>query len=354
MARHRTSRGRNQNVIYVVVGLVVMVVIIGVISGITPFGADGSNIPVEPNDNVLTAADPPSVLDPPAENDDTDISEAIEAVKPEPNIPPIVPDLPKEVRPATTRTADMIAEATALLGGTPNRIIEGRDKLNAVLKMPMTAEQSAGVKAQLSRLAEQWLFSKTFFAQDKLCSSYKVQSGDNLAAIAKKHNVPYEILMEINNIKRPESLRAGARIKVVNGPFHAKVYRSTFKMDIYLQGTYVKTFSVGLGAPGRQTPLGLWHIKAGGKIPHALYTDPDTGQVIHPEDPAYPLGSRWMELEGLDDNTRDKGGFGIHGTKEPKSIGKASSRGCVRLHNGDAIKVYNMLVPIKSLVKILE
>lgn len=348
MARHRASRGRNQNVIYIVVGLVAMVVIIGLISGVRPFGADGSNIPIEPNNNSLSNANPP------LENDDSDISEAIEIEKPEPNIPPVVVDPPSEVRPATDSTADMIAEAIALLSGTPNRIIEGRDKLNAALKMPMTPQQAANVKAQLSKLADQWLLSKTFYARDKLCSSYKVQSGDNLATIAKNHNVPYEILMEINNISRPELLQAGQRIKVVNGPFHAKVYRSTFKMDIYLQSTYVKTYSVGLGAPGRQTPLGLWHIKAGGKIPHAIYTDPDTKEVIHPEDPAYPLGSRWMELEGLDDKTRNKSGFGIHGTKEPESIGKASSRGCVRLHNGDAIKVYNMLVPVKSLVKILE
>ena len=257
------------------------------------------------------------------------------------------------VRPDALAT-ELIAEAAALLSGMPSRIIEGRDKLNATLRMPISPEQRSSVKAQLSKLSEQWLFSKTFYAQDKLCSSYKVQSGDYLSTIAKKHDIPYELLMEINGIKRPESLRAGERIKVVNGPFHAKVYRSAFKMDIYLQGTYVKTFSVGLGKSGRQTPLGLWHIKAGGKIPHAIYTDPDSGAVIHPEDPAYPLGSRWMELEGLDDNTRDKTSFGIHGTKEPESIGKASSRGCVRLHNGDAIKVYNMLVSVKSLVKIFE
>jgi len=72
--------------------------------------------------------------------------------------------------------------------------------------------------------------------------------------------------MEINKIRRPESLRAGERIKVVNGPFHVKVYRSTFTMDVYLQGTYVRSYPVGLGAPGRQTPFGLWHIKAGGKF----------------------------------------------------------------------------------------
>jgi len=348
MARHRTSKDRNRNMIYIVVGLVAMVIIIGLIFDITPFGADGSNIPSDSNDTGLVAVDPP-------EKDDTDISEVIEIKKPEPNIPPIAVDPSENIRPpADALATKLIAEATALLSGTPSRIIEARDKLNAALKMPLTPEQSSSVKAQLSKLSEEWLFSKTFYAKDKLCSSYKVQSGDYLSTIAQKYSIPYELLMEINGIRHPKSLRAGERIKVVNGPFHAKVYRSTFKMDIYLQGTYVKTFPVGLGKPGRQTPLGLWHIKAGGKIPHAIYMHPDTGQVIHPEDPEYPLGSRWMALEGLDDNTRHETSFGIHGTKEPESIGKASSLGCIRLHNGEVIKVYNMLVPVKSLVKIFE
>jgi len=346
MARHRRSRGRNRSAIYIVVGLVAVVVVIGLIYGIGPFGANGGDVSPGPNDVNLVVINP-------FEANDAGLSPPKEIEKFEPNVPPVVIDPVPEVM-ANPKAGAMISEAMALLSATPSRIIEARDKLNEVLSMPMSSQQRSLVKSQLSKLADQWLFSKTFYAQDQLCSSYKVQSGDRLETIGKKHNVPYEILMEINKIKRPESLRAGERIKIINGPFHAKVYCSVFTMDVYLQGTYVKSFPVGLGAQGRQTPLGLWHIKAGGRIPHAIYTDPDTGEVIHPEDPKYPLGSRWMELEGLDENTRDEDSFGIHGTKEPESIGKASSRGCVRLHNGDVIKVYNMLVPVESYVTVLE
>ena len=346
MARHRGSKGQNRSAIYIVVALVAVVVVIGLIYGISPFGTNGGGVSSGPNDVNLVATNS-------LEGNDIGFSPQKKIEKPEPNIPPVAIEPVPEVT-ANPRAGELIAEAMALLSGAPSRIIEARDKLNETLKMPMSLQQQSIVKARLSKLSEQWLFGKTFYAQDQLCSSYKVQSGDRLEAIGKKNNVPYEILMEINKIRRPELLRAGERIKIINGPFHVKVYRSTFTMDVYLQGTYVKSFPVGLGAQGRQTPLGLWHIKAGGKMHHPIYTDPDTGEVIHPEDPAYPLGSRWMELEGLDDNTKDEAGFGIHGTKEPESIGKASSRGCIRLHNGDVIKVYNMLVPVKSLVKVLE
>ena len=346
MARHRGPRGRNRNVIYIVVGLAAVAVVIGLIYGIGPFGANGGGASGEPNDANGIVLDPP-------EGNDIGFGPPKRIVKVEPDANSLRTEPVPDVK-ADPKTTELIAEAMALLTATPSRIIEARDILNETLRMPMSRQQRSEVKAQLSELADEWLFGKTFYAQDQLCSGYKVQSGDRLEAIGKNFSVPYELLMEINKISRPELLPAGGRIKVVNGPFHVKVYRSTFTMDVYLQGTYVRSYPVGLGAPGRQTPLGLWHIKAGGKMHHPLYTDPDTHEVIHPEDPAYPLGSRWMALEGLDENTREETSFGIHGTKEPESIGKAGSRGCIRLHNGDVIKVYDMLVSVRSLIKVLE
>jgi lipoprotein-anchoring transpeptidase ErfK/SrfK len=35
--------------------------------------------------------------------------------------------------------------------------------------------------------------------------------------------------------------------------------------------------------------------------------------------------------------------YGIHGTIDPNSIGKAESRGCIRLRNQDVEEVYDML-----------
>lgn len=346
MARHRGSRGRNLNIVYIVAVVVAAVVVGGLIYGFWPFGANGDKLQPDSNDAG------PGVVGP-LESGDASPTPPKEIAETEPDANSLKTG-PGVEATANPRADELIAQAEALLGGTPSRIIEARDKLNEALAMPMSLQQQSLVKSKLSILADQWLFSKTFYAQDKLCSSYEVQSGDLLSKIGDEHNVPYELLLEINGIKRPESLRAGERMKVVNGPFHAKVHRSTFTLDVYLQSTYVKSFPVGLGEQGRQTPLGLWHIKAGGKMHRPIYTDPDTGEVIHPEDPAYPLGSRWMALEGLDENTKKETSFGIHGTKDPASIGRDSSRGCIRLHNGDVIKVYNMLVPVKSLVKVLE
>jgi len=252
------------------------------------------------------------------------------------------------------KVTEIIAEAMALVNEKPSRVIEARDRLNDALLMPMSTKQRALVEDQLSKLAEQWLFSKSLFPNDKLCGSYKVQPSDQLRIIGQQYKVPYEILMQINNIRRPEALQVGQIIKVVNGPFHAKVCRSTFTMDLYLQNTFVRSFPVGLGQPGMETPTGLWRVKLNGKLVKPIWTNPLTGRTYHPEDPDYPLGSRWIALEGLEGPAKDRAGFAIHGTKEPDQIGTAGSQGCIRLHNGDAILLYNVLVPIHSLVRVEE
>jgi len=288
---------------------------------------------------------------------DVNIPEVNETILPQPTekIPePNLMEIPEPTAESNLKVDELIAEAMEIINEEPGRIIDARDLLNETLPMPMSGRQRAFVKNQLSTLADKWLLSRSVFAEDKLCGLYKVDSGDQLRTIARQFKVPYEILMEINNIPRPEALRAGDTIKVINGPFHTRVYRSTFTMDLYLQNTFVRSFSVGLGKPGMETPTGLWVVKPDGKLIKPSWTDPVTGKTYHPESPDYPLGSRWIGLKGIRGQAKDRTGFAIHGTKNPDEIGTAGSQGCIRLHNGDAILVYNLLVPGFSQVEVVE
>ncbi len=223
------------------------------------------------------------------------------------------------------------------------KIIEARELLNDTLNEKLSSNLYLSVKSRLTKLAEQWLFSPEVFSGDKLTSRYQVQQGDHLERIAKKYKVPYEIVMQINGIDRPERLRAGQHIKVIQGPFNVVIYKNNFTMDLYLQDKYIKTYSVGLGKVEYETPSGRWQVESGGKLVKPTWTDPDTGKTYVGNDPDYPLGSRWIAIEGIDDATRPRTGFAIHGTKDPGSIGTRSSRGCVRLFNGDVVEVYNFL-----------
>lgn len=273
---------------------------------------------------------------------------------------PIVPD-PQEIPPAqdvliesNPQTTELIEDANRDIAS--GKIVAARDKLNQLLIAPakISPTDLVAVKKLLAELSKKWLFSRDKFPGDALTSLYKVQPGDRLADIGKKYKVPYEILMKINDIKRPELLRAGRTIKVIQGPFHVKIYRSTYTLDLYLGNkTYVKSFRVGLGELGKDTPSGGWRVRTNGKLVSPPWPSPE-GRMIYPEDSDYPLGSRWIGMEGIDGEAKGRTGFGIHGTKDSRTIGTRSSMGCIRLYNGNVIELYDMLTPGISEIRIVD
>ncbi len=367
--RYPRPRGRRRNINWIYIIPILLVVAVGIAYKYGPFGKDknqydttGMTNKAEADVPALSETEPQIVSKPAQEPELTPeplpeslTESASEPVLPEvvskPNLPEIIPVPDVEPNP---EAAELIAEATALLSEKPSRVIDARSKLKEALRIPMSVQQRTFVKDQMSQLADKWLFSREIFSDDKLCGSYLVKSGDLLSTIAKRFNVPWEILLEINKISRPEALQAGDQIKVISGPFHAKVYRSTFTMDLYLQDTFVRSFRVGLGKPGSETPTGLWRVKTGGKLEKPVWKNPLDGKTYHPEDPDYPLGSRWIGLEGLKGAAKDRTGFAIHGTKDPEQIGTADSQGCIRLHNGDAILLYNLFEEGLSTVEVVE
>ncbi|HID21181.1 MAG TPA: LysM peptidoglycan-binding domain-containing protein [Planctomycetaceae bacterium] len=158
---------------------------------------------------------------------------------------------------------------------------------------------------------------------------YVVQPGDQLRKIAKKYKVPWPYLARLNRVD-PRRIRAGQKLKVIRGPFSAFIDLSDFELTVHLHGYYVKSYRVGIGQDGT-TPTGTFTVL--NKVVNPQYTDPE-GRVIDADDPTNPLGERWIDLGD---------GYGIHGTIEPDSIGRAVSRGCIRMLNDDVAEVFDFL-----------
>lgn len=168
-----------------------------------------------------------------------------------------------------------------------------------------------------------------FQPQPHFVEPYVIEPGDRLESIASAYKVPWEYLSKLNRTD-PKRIQAGKRLKVVRGPFAAVVELTDFSLTVHLQGYYVRRFPVGIGRDGA-SPIGKFPVL--NKVVNPQYTDPD-GRVISGDDPANPLGERWIDLGNS---------YGIHGTIEPDSIGKAASRGCIRLGGEDVVTVYNFL-----------
>jgi len=348
--------------VYMVIAVLVFAVIVFLLfRGHSPGPQEATASSTPPESRIVPEPTPAQPTPQPAA-DTSPVAEAVTAAQTPPAAPAQTESQPTQAVPLPVQPVDVgnpqadaiVAEALSLLRTQPGEVIEVRNRLNKVLQMPLSPQQRETVKSEMAKLAEKWLFGPATFPRDTLCDTYMVRSGDLLDIIGRRLKVPYEILMQINNIPRPQALQAGKALKVIKGPFHAKVYRSTFTLDLYLQDTYVRSFKVGLGKPGYETPTGLWRVQDGGKLVAPTWTDPDSGHVYKATDPDYPLGSRWIALEGVSGAALGRTGFAIHGTKEPEQIGAAGSRGCIRMYNGDAVLVYNVLVPLYSQVEVFD
>jgi len=95
------------------------------------------------------------------------------------------------------------------------------------------------------------------------------------------------------------------------------------KLALLENDAIVKTYNVSVGAAVSPSPTGMFQIV--NRIPKAAYYHK---AVVIPASDRSPIGTRWIGL--------NKKGYGIHGTNEPRSIGRAASHGCIRLRNRDA------------------
>ena len=234
------------------------------------------------------------------------------------------------------------------------KVLEARSLLSDAVAGGLPWEKEAEARSMLNDLAKLWLFSKNIYDNDPHCTRYRVQSGDYLTTIGKNYKVPFQFLMRLNNISRPENLRADENLKVVNGPFHAVVDKTKFILTIYLADTICYTWPISTGREGRATPTGKWMVTKGKKLINPEWTDPDTGIKYLPDDPDNPLGERWIGIHGIEGDALGRTGFGIHGTIEPDKIGQSASRGCIRMRNQDVEVVYDMLYGGESTVIITD
>ena len=169
-----------------------------------------------------------------------------------------------------------------------------------------------------------------FVAQMHYVEPYVIQSGDKLQNIAAKYQVSWPYLAQLNKVD-PKRIRVGQKLKVIKGPFAVFVDLSDFELTVHAHGFFVKRYQVGVGKDS-SSPIGKFTVLD--KIEKAQYTDPK-GKVIAGGAANNPLGTHWIDLGKS---------YGIHGTIEPDSIGKAESRGCIRMRNEDVSEVYNFLV----------
>ncbi|HCK42333.1 MAG TPA: hypothetical protein DHW22_11970 [Planctomycetaceae bacterium] len=119
----------------------------------------------------------------------------------------------------------------------------------------LSPSESKEMRALLSQLAGSVIYS----TEPRLEAPYRVQAGETLEEIAKKYEVPWQLLAKINGISNPNQVLPGQELKVVRGPFSAVVDFSKRKLTLMLDRRYAGEFTIEF-EPGISIEEGHWTV----------------------------------------------------------------------------------------------
>ena len=123
-----------------------------------------------------------------------------------------------------------------------------------------------------------------------------------------------------------------------------KVYEGEFPSGSKPTGKLIAQFPVTTGSSHDPLPLGNWKATTYSFLPPFNYqpnlfwdVSDDKAERKLPPGPNGMVGVAWLDLT--------KEHYGIHGTPEPKLIGKTQSHGCLRMTNWDVMRLSLMMKP---------
>jgi hypothetical protein len=174
--------------------------------------------------------------------------------------------------------------------------------------------QARKITEILDQLAAKIVYSR----EDHLEARYYVQPGDTLDTIADHYRVPPLLLARINGIRNPQDLSPGTSLKVLRGPFIAKIRTGRGEMTMMLSGRYAGRFPVSISNDLQQAN-GLYTVR-GKSAPGTL------GASAKPQ---------WIELDNA------SGKIGIEASADGRTAG--NSRSTIWLSEQDMDDVYGIL-----------
>lgn len=181
-----------------------------------------------------------------------------------------------------------------------------------------------------------------------LFATYTVVPGDSLSRICKKLKKTTGVLCEVGMLRMLNGLPGDKifpdqKLRHPTQSARIEVRKSTFRIRVWLGRLLLREYECGIGKENR-TPEGEFVIAE--RLVDPPWFRKLEGDVIPFGDPRNVLGSRWLGFAA------PFGEYGIHGTTDPDSIGRAESNGCIRLRN-DAVEDLFDLIPRGTRVSIL-
>lgn len=177
---------------------------------------------------------------------------------------------------------------------------------------------------------------------------YEVKDNESLIEIARIFNLGFNEIADANQGIDPFVPPPGIKVKIPTlwilpekRPAQGIVINLS-EMRLYYffkkeKKRFLRTYPVGIGDEGRDTPTGVFKIthkteNPSWRVPESIRKErPDLPPVV-PPGPDNPLGSHALRLSSSS--------ILIHGTDRPWGIGRQVSHGCIRLYPEDIVKLF--------------
>lgn len=189
---------------------------------------------------------------------------------------------------------------------------------------------------------------------------YRVKDNESLIEIARRFKLGYNEIVEANPGLDPFVPKKGTPVLIptlwiLPDARHEGIVINISEMRLYYfykrnGRDFVRTYPIGVGEDGNETPTGHFKIiekikNPSWHVPKSIRKErPELSKVV-PPGPDNPLGSHALRLS--------LGSYLIHGTNRPWAVGRKVTHGCLRLYPEDIPELYN-IVPIGTEVTIVR
>ncbi len=187
--------------------------------------------------------------------------------------------------------------------------------------------------------------------------TYIIENSESLIEIARKFNLGYNAITASNPDIDPFLPDIGTTVRIptswilpeINMYDGIVINLSEMRLYYFFQQSgrkLVRTFPIGIGREGYNTPLGQFKItqkveNPSWYVPASIRAEKPELPMVVPPGPNNPLGTHALRLSVQS--------YLIHGTNKPWGVGRRVSHGCIRLYPEDIPVLFQL---VKNGVKV--
>jgi hypothetical protein len=227
---------------------------------------------------------------------------------------------------------ELIAKGNAALNAA--QTVAARFAFNEALARTADDAQSAQLRQALSTLNTPIFLGSQILPADPAARIVLIQPGDNFYTIARAWGINAAFLQILNPALNPNNLKPDTGIKIVQGPFHARIVKHAQRLDLYARDIYVTSFPIDF-PEGNLLPRGDYLVSPGTKLQLANASR------------AAPLKT-WIGFQGIESATDSVTSGWIFASAGPRGTDTKNRSTGVHLSDADLQQLYNTLTEGRS------